>query len=121
MLDFSKDHKFKLDAENVNNFSLKIQIKRSAPPLQKSKWSKLIRKILKETESILKENVLYQLHIFIFIFHFYIIKSILISDPDLAEVRLGPDLGGPGGCHWRAMIADPGERLFVWHKTSTDN
>ena len=67
MLDFSKDHKFKLDAENVNDFSLKIQIKRSAPPLQKSKWSKLIRKILKETESILKENVLYQLHIF-FIF-----------------------------------------------------
>ena len=39
MLDFSEDHKFKLNAEHVNDFSLKIQIKRSAPPLQKSEFS----------------------------------------------------------------------------------
>ena len=99
MLDFSKDHKFKLHAENVNDFSLKIQIKRSAPPLQKSKLN--------------------QKRLLIINFSYHIL--VLFSDQDLAEVMLGPDLGGPQGSHWRAMIADPGERVFVWHKTSTDN
>ena len=37
LLDFSKDHKFKLNGENLDDLSIKIQIKKSAPPLQKSK------------------------------------------------------------------------------------
>ena len=37
MVDFSKDHKFELNGENVDDFSIKIQIKCSSPPFQKSK------------------------------------------------------------------------------------
>ena len=37
LLDFSKDHKFKLYGENVDDATIKIQIKRSTSPLQKSK------------------------------------------------------------------------------------
>ena len=36
MVDFSKDHKFKLNGENVDDFAIKIQIKRSTSPLQRS-------------------------------------------------------------------------------------
>ena len=37
MVDFSKDHKFELNGENVDDFSIKIQIKCSSPPFKKSK------------------------------------------------------------------------------------
>ena len=36
MVDFSKDHKFKLNGENVDDFAIKIQIKRSTLPLKRS-------------------------------------------------------------------------------------
>ena len=36
MVDFSKDHKFKLIGENVDDFAIKIQKKRSTSPLQRS-------------------------------------------------------------------------------------
>ena len=36
LLDFSMDHKFRLGGEALGEFQLKIEIKQTTPPLQKS-------------------------------------------------------------------------------------
>ena len=42
MLDFSKDHNFKLQGEALDDYQVKIEIKSTTPPLHKSKQSSFL-------------------------------------------------------------------------------
>ena len=42
MLDFSKDHNFKLQGEALDDYQVKIEIKSTTPPLHKSKQSQIL-------------------------------------------------------------------------------
>ena len=39
-----------------------------------------------------------------------------VADPVVAELSVGSESEGAGAAHWRAMVSDPGERVFVWHR-----
>ena len=39
----------------------------------------------------------------------------IFADSTLADLTLGPNEDGAKGQHWRKMMDQPGERLFVWH------
>ena len=87
LLDFSEDHKFKLQGESLDDYHLKIEIKQSASLLYKSKKS------CTECMSI----------------------KISSSDPVLTDLTLGPTEHGRLGQHWTKMMEQPGERIFKWH------
>ena len=90
MLDFSKEHKFKLDGELLDDFNIKVEIKRGTSILYKSKIE----------VSKWKD----------------ISKSYSSTDSVLADLILGPDENGLRGYHWRKMMDQPGGRIFVWHQ-----
>ena len=41
--------------------------------------------------------------------------NLFSSDPVLADLTLGPTENGRQGQHWRKMMDQPGERIFMWH------
>ena len=88
MLDFSKDHNFAMEGEALDKFKVMIEIKSTTTLLQTSK-SALLPKIL--------------------------IADILLSDQVLASLTLGSNEPGRQGVHWRQMMDQPGDRLFLWH------
>ena len=87
MLNFSTENKFKLGGESLIDFKVKVQLKRSTPMLQKSKYLS-IRKTLINFSS---------------------------SDRVLTDLTLGTNEHGRQGQHWRKMMNQPGERIFMWH------
>ena len=89
MLDFSKENKFELDDESLDDFSIKIELKRSTKLFQKSKFR----------------------------FNQNRKKIIFLSpDPVIASLKLGPNEPGDYGIHWMQMMNHPGERIFMWHE-----
>ena len=42
-------------------------------------------------------------------------NSWINTDHVLADLTLGPTEHGVQGLHWRKMMDQPGERIFVWH------
>lgn len=94
LLDFSKDHKFKLNGENIEDHMIRIQIKRATSPLQKSTQHRYFS--------------------FLVLLH----NNIFLLDVIVAEMEIGPDMKGSGEQHWSSMITKPEDRIFHWHKVT---
>ena len=91
MLDFSKEHKFKLGGEALDDFHIKIQLKSSTQILQKSMFCFKKKRI---------------------------ILTFSFVDSVLAELTLGPTENDSQGLHWKQMMEQPGERIFLLHNMS---
>ena len=89
MIDFSKDHKFKLNGDNISQFKVEIDIKTSTTLWKKSK------KIQKQS-------------VFLKFMNF-------IADKTLCKLSIGPGEDGNAGCQWKKMVDNPDEHSFSWH------
>ena len=89
LLDFSKEHKFKVEGESLSDFHIKIELKNCTQIFQKSKF--LIEFFCKRLSEIFPDCV-------------------------VADLKLGPNEPGNKSEHWRKMMDNPGERIFMWHE-----